>query len=128
MTPGDNPGPARARLETLRRPLLRLHKALLGAEREEYEKQHGPIQGGGQLLQLVIGDPWFAWLRPMSGLIVLIDEHLEAKDERPSDEGPGLVDQVRALTTPEDRYTRLLKDHPEAAAAQRELEQALTTH
>src|SRR5437762_188097 len=76
---------ARLQLEAVRRPLLRLHKALLDAERMAYEKEHGRIQGGGALLQLVIADPWFAWLRPMSGLIVMIDEYLEDAKRPPAE-------------------------------------------
>ena len=34
----------------------------------------GRIPSAGALLQLVIGDPWFAWLQRLSGLIVRIDE------------------------------------------------------
>jgi hypothetical protein len=117
--------PDRQRLEDVRRPLLRLHKALLAAERVGYEREHGRIQNGGALLQLVIGDPWFAWLRPMSGLIVLIDEHLEAEDERPAGEAAGLVGQVRSLTTPDERYQRLIQEHPDVALAQRDVTRAL---
>ena len=109
--------PVRHQLESVRRPLLRLHKALLEAERVGYEREHGRIANGGALLQLVIGDPWFAWLRPMSGLIVLIDEHLEAKDERPADEGPGLVEQVRVVAQTDERMQRMIQDHPAVALA-----------
>lgn len=128
MTPAATPSPSAARLEALRRGLLRLHKALLGAERAEYELEHGPIANGAQLLQLVIGDPHFAWLRPMSGLIVLIDEHQESKEPRTAEEAEGLVQQVRTLTTPNERYQRLLQEHADVAAAQKEIEKALATH
>ncbi len=117
--------PVRARLEALRRPLLRLHKALLDAERIGYERDHGRIQNGGALLQLVIGDPWFAWLRPMSGLIVLIDEHLDATEARP-EEAPGLLEQARKLTQSDDRYRRLIQEHPGVALAYQDLTRALS--
>ena len=113
--------PVRHQLESVRRPLLRLHKALLDAERVGYEREHGRIANGGALLQLVIGDPWFAWLRPMSGLIVLIDEHLEAKEEQPAEEGPALVEQVRAVTKADDRFLRLIQDHPAVALAYKDV-------
>ena len=34
----------------------------------------------GQLLNLVLHDPWFAWLHELSELMVLIDETLDADE------------------------------------------------
>lgn len=53
-------------LDQLFRALLRLHKALLDDERVSYERVHGRIPSNGAFLQLVLGDAWFAWLRPLS--------------------------------------------------------------
>ena len=64
----------RARLAELRTRLLDLHKALLDDAKVAYEMDRGRIPSAGALLQLVIGDPWFAWLQRLSGLIVRIDE------------------------------------------------------
>ena len=61
--------------QTLRKArtlLLHLHKALLDSEKELYEQQFGPIPSKGQFLQLVMGDPWFNWLRDYSQLLSLI--------------------------------------------------------
>ena len=54
--------------------LLELHSALLDITRAEYEREHGAIQGSSAYLQLVTGDPAFAWLRPLSRLIVDLDD------------------------------------------------------
>ena len=62
-----------AQIDTARESLLALHKTLLEQVRSEYEKEHGRVETSGALLQLVIGDPTFAWLRPLSQLIVTID-------------------------------------------------------
>ena len=64
----------RQQLEGLRRGLLRVHKALLEDARIRYEREQGRIEGSGALLRLVLNDPWFAWLLPLSGLVVQIDE------------------------------------------------------
>jgi hypothetical protein len=64
----------RTRLKELSRRLLRLHKALLDLQRREYESDHVPPASGGELLQLVLNDPHFAWLRTLSALIVQIDD------------------------------------------------------
>ncbi|MBV8550051.1 MAG: hypothetical protein JOY54_02040 [Acidobacteriaceae bacterium] len=70
---------ARAKLTEVRQSLLDLHKALLDSERTAYEIVHGPIGSPGAFLQLLINDNWFAWLRPITTLLVQIDETLAAK-------------------------------------------------
>jgi hypothetical protein len=59
--------------------LLKLHKALLDSEKILYEKNVGPIQSPNHFFQLLTSDPYFAWLRPVSQLIVAIDETLDAR-------------------------------------------------
>jgi hypothetical protein len=60
--------------------LLQLHKVLLESERAVYETDIGLIQSPNHFFQLLTGDPWFAWLRPISQLIVAIDESLDEKE------------------------------------------------
>jgi len=60
----------------LRHALLHLHKTLLEWERAAYEKIHGRTSPGN-LLTALMNDAQFAWLRPLSELIVRIDESLE---------------------------------------------------
>ena len=69
-----------AQLDHLSRALLRLHKALLDDERVSYERVHGLIRSNGAFLQLVLGDAWFAWLRPLSQLMVKLDELAETDE------------------------------------------------
>ena len=73
---------APALLTNVRQGLLRLHKTLLDWERGNYERTHGR-QSTTDLLNAFLQDPHFAWLRPMSQLIVRIDEMLE--DANPAD-------------------------------------------
>src|SRR5258706_8688061 len=75
--------PADASLKDLRQALLRLHKTLLDWERAAYERIHGR-QSSNALLDALLKDPQFAWLRPISQLVVRIDEMLE--DEIPPGE------------------------------------------
>ena len=84
----DNLSPAlteatRVRLEGVRRGLLHLHKALLDSERGVYEQNAGRRVTPGELLQLLIHDAWFAWLRPFSEMVVVIDEMQEAGKKSP---------------------------------------------
>ncbi len=70
----------RRQLTVAREDLLRVHRVLLQVERLRYEKVHGRIANNGVFLQLVIGDPWFDWLRPMGQMVLLIDERMEDKE------------------------------------------------
>jgi hypothetical protein len=71
----------RRNLLELHDALLRLHKVLIESERLVYERDVGPVRSPNHFFQLLMGDPWFAWLRSISHLIVAIDETLDAKEE-----------------------------------------------
>lgn len=64
----------KAAADALHARLLELHKTLLDAVRADYEREHGPVPGPGALLQLVTQDAAFAWLRPLSMLLVELDD------------------------------------------------------
>ena len=71
---------ARQRLVDLRDALLKLHKTLIDSERVGYEQTFGPITSPANFLRLLSQDPWFAWLRPLSGFITSLDETLDGKE------------------------------------------------
>jgi hypothetical protein len=75
----EPPG-VRQHLMELRDAMLQLHKALIESERTGYEKTFGKIQSPYQFLKLLTEDSWFAWLRPVSQLIAVMDEMLDAKE------------------------------------------------
>ena len=56
--------------------LREVHRALVQAVRSTYEQEVGPAGGPGQMLRLLTEDPYFAWLHPMSELIVDLDSLL----------------------------------------------------
>ena len=64
----------RTTIDRLHGRLLELHKLLLDATRADYEREHGRIPNPGAYLQLVIQHERFAWLRPLSGILVEIDD------------------------------------------------------
>jgi hypothetical protein len=68
------------RLSRLREALLHLHKSLIDSERQRYEKTIGKIQSPNHFFKLLTDDPWFAWLHPLSLLIVSMDEALDEKE------------------------------------------------
>jgi hypothetical protein len=89
-------------LSELREKLLDLHKAIIESERQRYEKAVGPIQSPNHFLQLLTTDPWFAWLHPLSHLIVTIDEVLEEKEPLTEAVADALRNQVRSLLVAEE--------------------------
>jgi hypothetical protein len=96
----DKPGGlanAASSLAELRLALLDLHKALIASERADFEKTVGSIQSPNHLLQLLIRDPRFAWLQPLSQLIVAMDETLDGKEPLTIDGIDALVKQTRLL-------------------------------
>ena len=110
-------------LQDLRRGFLHLHKVLLEWERGAYERAHGPTSAGG-LLKIIVTDPQFAWLRPMSELIVRIDTALEAEAPDTPVDVDALVIQARAIVAPDDpsgayaqRYHAALQALPDAVIA-----------
>lgn len=108
--PSPSPSPsgpdaqvARERLRSLRRALLDLHKTLVESERITYEQAVGTIPSPNHFLKLLTTDPWFAWLHPLSLLLVAIDTAL---DEDPDPVTPevvqALVKQAGVLLTPSE--------------------------
>jgi hypothetical protein len=68
------------RLKQVRLQVLRLHKALLEAERDAYERQHGRVASNLEFFNLVTSHEWFGWLQPMTRWIVTVDEAVAQKD------------------------------------------------
>ncbi len=93
----------RTQLKSLSKSLLRLHKTLLDAERARYEKINGKVQSSGEMLRLVLEDAQFAWLRILSGQIVLIDEFLAAKQQTSESDGNNLIEETKRLLNFENK-------------------------
>jgi hypothetical protein len=64
----------RAALRDLSQALLPLHRSLIEAAKNDYAFAHGPVTGPTHLLRLLGEDPFFEWLKPVTALIVDIDE------------------------------------------------------
>ncbi len=129
----QRPEVARQRLTELRETLLTLHKALLDSERTAYEIVHGTIASPAAFLQLLIHDNWFAWLRPVTTLLVQIDETLAAKNPAASDrQFEQLIADTRALLSPSreangfwKRYSGVVQRDPGVAVLHEQVEKQL---
>jgi hypothetical protein len=91
---------ARSLLTELRHTLLTHHKTLLDSERARYDHDVERVKSAGQMLNLVLHDPFFAWLHELSELIVMIDEMLDADEPATAADAARLLTQARTLLTP----------------------------
>ncbi len=74
----------RAALGEIHKHMLELHRQLIDITKAEYERDYGKVSNPYALYNLVLNDPAFAWLRPMSGLLVQVGDALDVKE--PSDD------------------------------------------
>jgi len=118
---------SRNRLVEVRNPLLALHRALVEASLVDHERLHGRVEGTNRI-DLLQTHPAFAWLRPISQLVVRIDEALE-------EEGAALdplLAETAGLLAPAERddelgrkYVEVLQAHPDAVLAHAALRRAV---
>jgi hypothetical protein len=104
----------RQMLLDVRRGLLGLHKALIIAEQLTYERINGRVGSTGQLLQLVLNDPWFTWLHPLSQLVIRVDELLEEDMEPTTVEVEHFLAEVRDLIRPSEEGDGFERSYYEA--------------
>ena len=90
-------GELQERLQALRNSLLKLHKSLVDSERATYEKTFGKVPSANHLLRLLTNDPWFAWLHPLSLLIVSMDEALDEKEPLTKERIDALAKEARTM-------------------------------
>jgi len=111
-------------LTDLRRALLPLHKTLLEWERKIYEREHGRKMGAGELLQIIMSAPQFAWLHPISEVIVRIDQALDEEAPDTTVDVDAIIIQARRLVAPDQtekpyaqRYLTALQEVPDVVVA-----------
>jgi hypothetical protein len=124
--------PVKQRLTELRNGLLALHKTLLDSERAIYERDIARITSSGELLNLVINDPWFAWLHALSEFVVLIDERLDEEEPLQGIEAERLIEQAWELLAPNEtgrgfakRYFEALQRDPDVVLAHARMRKVL---
>ena len=116
-----SPDLTKQRLTELRNGLLGLHKTLLDSERGIYERDIARIGSSGELLKLVLYDPWFAWLHELSEFVVLIDETIDSLDGKTNAKQPSpvidaerFISQAAELLAPNENGTGFAKRYFEA--------------
>lgn len=108
----------------LRHVLLELHKALLDAQRIEYERARGRIETSGEFLGLVLNHPEFEWIRALSALIAQMDEWAEEAEGTTEEELGDIVQALRELIRPQGvnagftpKYWNLVNNVPDVTVA-----------
>ena len=91
-------------LTELRQALVPLHRTLLEWERTAYERVHGRM-GAAEILKVIVTDPQFAWLRPVSELIARIDEVLQTDASDVRVDVDGIISRARTLVVPDEEGT-----------------------
>jgi hypothetical protein len=122
-----------AQLRSLSRALQEVHRVLLEVSRQRYELANGRVQSEVELLQLVLHDETFAWLGPLSALIVEIDEVAIREPAPTSAETAEMGAYVREFTSSSDdpdafgsRYIALLASEPLVSMSHIDLRDALS--
>jgi hypothetical protein len=122
--------PLAAALQQVSSALLELHRLLIAVARAEYESFHGPVSGPNHLLQLLMNDAGFTWLRELSGLIVRIDELAESEDLTRSEAAKIRTAIDSLIASPEGsdfarRYAMVLQNDPAVLQSHAEVRRAL---
>lgn len=122
----------RERLREIRKQLLSLHKVLLDDAKVAYEMDRGRVGNNASLLQLVISDPWFAWLHSLSGLIVRIDESVARDAPTTEADASAILAEVERLLTASEggnefqkRYYEALQRQPAVVVAHADVRRTL---
>jgi hypothetical protein len=110
-------------MNTLRKDLMELHRTLVSCERAGYERRAGQVNAAA-FLRVLIEDEAYAWLRPLSSLIVRMDDE--------DGDAGALLAEARALVRPDftgtpfqTRYAWLIEQSPDVAYAHGVAKQAL---
>jgi hypothetical protein len=121
---GGSPEMERKEWIELNLALRALHKALIQVARSDYERTLGPIGGPGMLLRLLMEDPSFSWLRPMSRIMVEIDELLEEETPLQSIKMAGFRERIEGMISTE-QYLATLQLSPDVVMLHTALRKAL---
>jgi hypothetical protein len=120
---------ARYSIEATRKAALGLHKRLIEGQRLAYEREHGRVGTPAEMLKLVAYDPSFAWLRPLSQLVMALDEVLANPELSESEAAKVRADCERMFIEPgfETPYLALLQKNPDVVVAHAQLQRELAT-
>jgi len=104
-----------ATADDLRPRLLALHKEVLAAERRNVERVHGSLSGA-EYLQLVSDPVRYGWLKPLTELVLALDDE-EADDDELTARTKELLLPPQQSTPFGRRYLSLMQRAPSLVMA-----------
>jgi hypothetical protein len=112
----------RAALREISKALIPLHRHLIDAARSDYAFAYDTAATPSQLVELLQNDPFFAWLKPLTALIVDIDEMARRDfDEASVRAIPRRIEEMFAV----EQYVTMLQRDVEVAGAHAVVRKAL---
>jgi hypothetical protein len=120
----DTPERARLRdgLREISRILLPLHRRLIESAKSDYAFAYDAKANSAELIELLQNDPFFAWLKPLTAVIVDIDE-MARTDFEPA-AADAIIARIESLLA-EQRYIEMLQNDVEIASDHAALRGAL---
>ena len=120
----DSPGRAELReaLREISKALIPLHRHLIDAAKSDYAFAYDTAATPSQLIELLQNDPFFAWLKPLTALIVGIDEMARRDFEESS--VLAIPKRIEEMFTVE-QYVAILQRDVEVAGAHAAVRKAL---
>jgi hypothetical protein len=126
-------GCVRQQVTEIAEALRELHRGLIEAVRADYERSGTPVSGNVALFQLVVDDPFFAWLRPLSQVMVDVDELLDDGRTPSPEEAQAISNTIHRMISPSagsegafwERYSPLLQADTRVVVAHARVKQAL---
>jgi hypothetical protein len=110
-------------LRGLSRALMPLHRHLIDAAKSDYAFAYAPVESASHLLRLLKDDAFFAWLKPLTSIIVEIDEMVRRDFEPP--DAIAVAKQASAFLA-EPQYVAMLQREVDVAGAHAAVRKALS--
>jgi hypothetical protein len=120
----DSPERAELReaLRELSRTLIPLHRRLIESAKSDYAFAYDASTRPSELVELLQNDPFFAWLKPLTAVIVDIDEMTRTDFE--AADVSAIIDRIERLLG-EEKYIEVLQRDVDVASHHAMLRRAL---
>ena len=120
----DSPERAKLReaLREVSQTLIPLHKGLIEAAKSDYAFAYEAETTPAQLLNLLQSDPFFAWLKPLTAIIVDVDEMVRTDFE--AAQALAIASRLERLFA-EQQYVEMLQREVDVAIAHAALRRTL---
>jgi hypothetical protein len=113
----------RAALREVSKALIPLHRQLIEAARSDFSASYGVVKNPTEMVQLLTDDPFFAWLKPLTSIIVDIEEMVRRDFE--AGDAATIADRVEKVFG-QEQYKDALQRDVDVATGHATVRRALT--